>query len=171
MFRWMAALPDRACSPISRRHATTGGPSRHPGDAIGITGFCMGGQYTLMAACSVDGIAAAVPWYGMLQLHRDQRRKPEHPIDMVSRLSCPTLAFFGEDDAIISNIDVEALRARTAHARHPVEIVTYPGAGHAFFNDSRPEMYREPAARDAWPRALAFLHATSADGTKRARHA
>jgi carboxymethylenebutenolidase len=76
---------------------------------------------------------------------------------MVSRLGCPYLAFFGEDDEIIPAIDVEALRARTAHARHPVEIVSYPGAGHAFFNDSRPEMYREPAARDAWPRAVSFF--------------
>ena len=37
------------------------------------------------------------------------------------------------------------------------EIVTYPGTGHAFFNDTRPEMYRPAAAADAWPRALAFF--------------
>ena len=35
---------------------------------------------------------------------------------------------------------------------------TYPGAGHAFFNDTRPEAYRPAAAADAWARAVAFLH-------------
>ena len=158
MFRWMAALPDRrvlADLQAARDHLATRTDIRS--DAIGITGFCMGGQYTLMAACALEGIAAAVSWYGMLSYAATNDVKPEHPIDMVSRLGCPYLAFFGEDDAIISNIDVEALRARTAHARHPVEIVTYPDAGHAFFNDSRPEMYREAAAHDAWPRAVAFL--------------
>jgi dienelactone hydrolase len=33
----------------------------------------------------------------------------------------------------------------------------YPNAGHAFMNDSRAAMYREEAARDAWPRLVAFL--------------
>lgn len=158
MFRWMAALPDRrvlADLQAARDHLAARPDIR--GDAIGITGFCMGGQYALMAACSVDGISAALPWYGMLSYPGTSDVKPEHPIDMVARLGCPTLAFFGEDDAIISKIDVEALRARSAHARHPLAIITYPDAGHAFFNDSRPEMYRESAARDAWPRALEFL--------------
>ena len=110
-----------------------------------------------MAACSLDGIAATAAWYGMLTYAATSDIKPERPIDMIARLGCPLLAFFGEDDAIIPAIEVESLRARTAHARHPVEIVTYPDAGHAFFNDSRAEMYREAAARDAWPRAVAFF--------------
>jgi carboxymethylenebutenolidase len=38
-----------------------------------------------------------------------------------------------------------------------VEVVVYPGAGHAFANESRPEAYREAAASDGWRRALAFL--------------
>jgi carboxymethylenebutenolidase len=158
ILRWMAALPDRrvlADLQAARDYLATRPDVRS--SAIGITGFCMGGQYTLMAACTLDGLAAAVSFYGMLSYPTTNDRKPEQPVDMVSRLGCPYLAFFGEDDAIIPAIDVEALRARTAHARHPVEIVTYHDAGHAFFNDSRPEMYREAAARDAWPRTIAFL--------------
>jgi carboxymethylenebutenolidase len=37
-------------------------------------------------------------------------------------------------------------------------IRAYPGAGHAFFNDTRVDAYRPEAAADAWPRAIAFLH-------------
>jgi carboxymethylenebutenolidase len=36
-------------------------------------------------------------------------------------------------------------------------VIVYPGAGHAFMNDSRPPLYREDAARDAWPRLVGFL--------------
>src|SRR5512140_913064 len=35
--------------------------------SIGITGFCMGGQYALMAACTVPHLAACVSFYGMLR--------------------------------------------------------------------------------------------------------
>ena len=39
------------------------------------------------------------------------------------------------------------------------EIHIYPGADHAFFNDTRPEVYNEAAARDAWNRTITFLRA------------
>ena len=35
----------------------------------------------------------------------------------------------------------------------------YPGVGHAFYNDSRPEAFNEDAARQAWVRTLEFLRA------------
>ena len=35
----------------------------------------------------------------------------------------------------------------------------YPGAEHAFFNDSRPDVYNAQAAADAWRRTLEFFHA------------
>ena len=38
-----------------------------------------------------------------------------------------------------------------------VETVVYPEAGHAFFNDSRPNVYDPKASVDAWTRTLAHL--------------
>ena len=38
-----------------------------------------------------------------------------------------------------------------------VEIVVYPDTDHAFFNDDRPEVYREAAANELWDRTLAFF--------------
>jgi carboxymethylenebutenolidase len=35
-----------------------------------------------------------------------------------------------------------------------VELVIYPNADHAFFNDSRPAVYNAEAAQDAWRRTL-----------------
>jgi carboxymethylenebutenolidase len=158
VFRWMRALPDTRV--LSDLGAAVGHLARRPevdARAIGITGFCMGGQYALMAACTVPGLAACVSWYGMLRYAETDAVKPASPLDLAPDLACPYLGLFGEADGIIPLADVDALRAILAREGKRFEIVTYPGAGHAFFNDTRPDAYRPEAARDAWGRALAFL--------------
>jgi carboxymethylenebutenolidase len=40
-----------------------------------------------------------------------------------------------------------------------VEIIVYPGVDHAFFNDTRPEVYNAEAAKAVWARSLAFFRA------------
>jgi carboxymethylenebutenolidase len=158
IFRWMRALPDRrVLADVQAAVAYLASRGDVRSDAIGVTGFCMGGQYALMAACSVPGIAACVSWYGVLRYAETNETKPESPLSMAPRLACPYLGLFGEQDAIIPNADVEELRGILSESRKTFSIVTYPDAGHAFFNDSRPEMHRPEAARDAWTRAVAFL--------------
>jgi carboxymethylenebutenolidase len=158
VFRWMAALPDRRV--LTDLHAARDFLSAHDsvgGGKVGVTGFCMGGQYALMAACSRWGFRACVSWYGMLRYATTNETKPESPLDMTPRLTCPYLGFFGEQDTIIPLAHVAELKRRLTGSRHEVQIHTYANAGHAFFNDSRPEMYRPTAAADAWSRAIAFL--------------
>lgn len=158
VFRWMRALPDpRVLSDLGAAVGHLAGRPEVDPAAIGITGFCMGGQYALMAACTVPGLAACVSWYGMLRYADTDARKPASPLDLAPELACPYLGLFGEADAIIPRADVEELRAILTREGKRFDIVTYPGAGHAFFNDTRPDAYRPEAARDAWPRALAFL--------------
>ena len=62
------------------------------------------------------------------------------------------LGFYGAEDAIIPLADVRELEERLAKSGRPGEVRVYPGAGHAFLNDTRPELYRPAAAADAWPR-------------------
>jgi carboxymethylenebutenolidase len=133
---------------------------------IGVMGFCMGGMYALLAACTCNGLSAAVPYYGMLSYEHgmlqapggaDSMRKPRQPLDAIPDLGCPLLAFFGEDDTFIPLGDVERLRAALSGAAQPFDVQTYPGAGHAFMNDTRPEAHRPEAAADAWRRTLTFL--------------
>jgi carboxymethylenebutenolidase len=129
------------------------------GRKIGVTGFCMGGQYALLAACGCRGLSACAPFYGMLRYAEglDPRRKPRSPLDALADLSCPVLGFYGEEDALIPVADVRELEERLAKSGQPGEVRLYPKAGHAFMNDTRPEMYRPAAAADAWPRLVAFL--------------
>lgn len=158
VFRCIQALPDpRVLGDLAAAVAYLGHRPETAGARIGITGFCLGGQYALQAACSVPGLAACVSWYGMLRYAERNPRKPASPLDLAPRLACPYLGLFGAEDALIPLADVDELRGVLAATGRPFEILTYAGAGHAFFNDTRPDAYRPDAAADAWPRAVEFL--------------
>jgi len=158
VFRWMRALPDRrVLADLGAAVEYLAGRPEVHAEAIGITGFCMGGQYALMAACTVSRLAACVSWYGMLRYAETDDVKPASPLDLAPGLACPYLGLFGADDAIIPVADVEALRSALVREGKTFDLHVYPGAGHAFFNDTRPDAYRPEAAADAWRRALAFL--------------
>ena len=160
VFDWIAALPDsRVLGDLGAAVRYLESRSEVRRDRIGITGYCMGGQYALMAACSVPGLAACVSWYGMLRYAEHNERKPISPLELAPRLACPYLGLFGAEDALIPNPDVDELRAILTREGKTFEIESYAGAGHAFFNDTRPDAYRPAVAAVAWPRAIAFLNA------------
>jgi carboxymethylenebutenolidase len=157
-FRWMRQLDDRrVLADIDSAVRILGSRPEVRTRSIGITGFCMGGQYALMAACSVENLAACVSFYGMLRYAEKTEIKPESPLDMASRLTCPYLGLFGEDDALIPRADIKELESTLRRAGKTFQTKVYAGAGHAFFNDTRPDAYRPEAARDAWTRALGFF--------------
>lgn len=165
---WMRALSD----PLFLEDVQAGvdflaRDSASAGRRAGVTGFCMGGMYALMAACACKGLSAAVPFYGLLShahglLHDDAgldpEKKPRSPLDFAPELRCPLLGFFGEDDEFVPVEDVRELERRLQATGQEVEVVLYPGAGHAFMNDTRPGAYRPETAADAWRRMVAFLH-------------
>jgi carboxymethylenebutenolidase len=107
---------------------------------VGIVGYCYGGLLAWLAASKVDGLAAAIAYYG--------GGVPEHK-DLVPR--CPVLMHFGERDTHIPLPGVEALR----QAQPGAEIHLYP-AGHGFNCDQR-GAYDAAAAGLARERSLVFL--------------
>lgn len=112
---------------------------------FGITGYCMGGTFALRAACEVEGISAAVPFYGDI---------PEEEI--LSKLRTPTIFISGTRDGWITPEKVAGLENVAERYELPLRSVKYD-ADHAFFNDTRPEVYDQEAARDAWAVAIAFF--------------
>ncbi len=114
-------------------------------DRFGITGFCMGGTFALRAACEIPELAAASPFYGDI---------PEE--EVLKKLKVPTLFIAANKDGWITPEKVETLRQAAQKYRFPVEIVSYD-ADHAFFNDTRPQVYNAKAGADAWQRVLNFF--------------
>jgi carboxymethylenebutenolidase len=138
------------------------------GRKVGVIGVCMGGTFTLLAACLSDRFAAAAPFYGILSYDhgmleapsgRDRDRKPLSPIEAADRLGTPLLASFGREDSFIPLADVDALEAALRTTGATFEIDRYSGAGHAFLNRTRPEAYRQGASAAAWARVIPFLRA------------
>jgi carboxymethylenebutenolidase len=156
--RWIRELPDpRVLGDLQSTVELLATRADVRPDAVGITGFCLGGQYAFMTACTVPGLAACVSWYGMLRYAERDEKKPASPLELAPRLGCPYLGLFGADDALIPPADVDELEGILSRAGKRFTIRRYPGAGHAFFNDTRADAYRPEAARDGWTRALGFL--------------
>lgn len=114
-------------------------------EKFGITGYCMGGTFALRAACLNETLAASAPFYGDI---------PEDAI--LSQLKVPTIFIAGERDNWITPEKVEGLKEAARRHSLPIEVVSYD-ADHAFFNDTRPEVYNPEAAADAWQRVLALF--------------
>lgn len=123
---------------------------------LAAVGFCMGGNHVYQLGCHSRRVAACVDFYGRIVYAELNAAKPMQPIEYALNLSVPLLAFFGDKDSTIPPEHVAAFRERLEQACKNVEIVTYPEAGHGFFNDTRPT-YRRAESEDAWRRTLAFL--------------
>jgi carboxymethylenebutenolidase len=111
-------------------------------ERFAITGYCMGGTFALRAACEIPELKAAAPFYGDI---------PEEHV--LAKLKVPTLFIAGKRDAWINEEKVSQLREAAAKYNLPVEVMSYD-ADHAFFNDTRPQVYNAEAAADAWRRVL-----------------
>jgi carboxymethylenebutenolidase len=166
--RWMRAMSDPEVLDDLRQAAELVKGVPESNGRVGVVGFCMGGMYALMAGCSRLGFSAAVPFYGLLS-HRhgilydpdglDPAKKPREPLAMASALSCPLLAFFGDQDTFIPLSDVAELERGLVRSGVASEVVVVPDAGHAFMNDTRIEAFRPEAAEMAWERMVEFLRA------------
>lgn len=116
---------------------------------VGLVGFCMGGALTVLAATQ-PGVDAYAAFYGF----------PPAAAGPLDQVQSPGLIFFGEAETHFSIKDAQAFAARQRQRGHQTEVVVYPGAGHAFFNNDRPQVFRHDAANDAWRRTLDFFGRT-----------
>jgi carboxymethylenebutenolidase len=115
--------------------------------SVGVTGFCMGGTYALLLACHAK-LEASAPFYG------------DVPTDtaIIGKLSCPVLFIGGEKDQWITLEKMNRLDSALKQHGKEGEVRVYQGADHAFFNDTRPDVYSESDAEDAWNRVIGFFN-------------
>jgi carboxymethylenebutenolidase len=114
---------------------------------VGVVGFCMGGALALYTGTKNRDIGACVVFYG-----GHPKVKPDLP-----ELTAPVLGLYAERDGFVTPDSVRQLESELQRLGKPVEMVIYPETDHAFFNDTRPEVYNAEAASDAWARTVKFL--------------
>ncbi|MEX0786003.1 MAG: dienelactone hydrolase family protein [Dehalococcoidia bacterium] len=123
-------------------------------DAIGITGFCMGGRVAFLIATQSADIKAVVDFYGGNKMAAWGEGTP--PFEMADSINAPILGLYGADDGNPNPDDVAKLDAELTRLGKQHEFHSYAGAGHAFMSEGRPS-YREDAAKDAWPKCVAWF--------------
>lgn len=120
---------------------------------VGVTGYCMGGALTVLAATLVPEADAAVVWYGM---------PPVEYVD-AGKIKLPMQAHWATQDEFFKIAGVDALEAKLAEAG-----VAYEGhrylAHHAFANETAQgtgriaqTQYDAAWAQLAWDRAMRFF--------------
>lgn len=118
---------------------------------LAVAGFCWGGARTWDVANTVDGVAAAFPFYGT---------GPTTDAG-VTGIEAPVYGFYGGDDARV-NATIETSRALMEKHGRKFEPVIYEGAGHAFMRlgeEANPTEANRKAREAAWTRWLALLKA------------
>jgi carboxymethylenebutenolidase len=126
------------------------------GDRIGITGFCMGGRVSYLAACEIPEIRASVPFYGGGIAGQQMAPGATAPAERTAKMKAAILLHYGEKDAFIPPTAIEGARQALEREKKTFEIHVYPGAEHGFYCDERPS-YHPQAAKLAWERTLGFF--------------
>ena len=134
------ALPDMAFmadvqAAVKYAHQTSGAK-------VGVVGYCWGGLLTWRAAALVQGLSAAVPYYGGGTTTEQEIAR--HP-------NCPVMAHYAKEDHWIGLDTVD-----TFAKAHPEVTVHLYDADHGFNCDHRGS-YQKASADLARERTLAFL--------------
>lgn len=130
-----------ALSAVDRLHSMRG---VRPGP-IGVIGFSMGAAWSLvLSEARPETVGAVVLFYGTNEVDFWQAR-------------AAYLGHFAERDEWEPLAGVRQMESEMKTAGRESTYHFYPGTGHWFFEDDRPEAYNAQAAELAWTRTIEFL--------------
>ena len=122
-------------------------------DAVGVAGYCMGGGLALVVACHrPDAVVAVAPYYGLIPWPSAQPNW--------DALAAKVVGEYAELDEFFGPEPTRALEATLRGLDKDVTLHIHAGAHHAFFNDTRPEVYDADCAAAAWERTVELFAST-----------
>lgn len=117
-------------------------------DKVAVLGFCMGGAITVIAGVKIPECDAAVCYYGI----------PDKAAADPKDIQVPFLGHFATEDDWCTPVAVAALKNDLSAVATTVEIHSYQGKQHAFFNEVS-AAYDKVSAELSWDRTIKFLEA------------
>lgn len=124
--------------------------ARAGGLGVGVTGFCMGGGLAMVLATQrPDKVRGCVPWYGIIPWAGAQPNW--------AALEAPILGHFAERDGFFTPEAARDLEDQLRALGKTAELIVHPGVDHAFFNDTRPEVYDADTAAICWQQTVGFF--------------
>ena len=127
----------------------------HPavqGETIGALGFSMGGAYATWLSTLRPEIRALVLFYGGFDFYGDLEQE-----EFAKQTRVDFLGHLAEHDEYESLDVARELEAALKAEGKEANFFVYPGTGHWFFEDNRPDVYDPECARLAWDRTVEFL--------------
>lgn len=120
---------------------------------VGVIGFCMGGGLALVLASQrPDAVSAVAPYYGLIPW-------PDAHPDW-SAISAKVRGHYAANDAFFNPTAVAELQELLDDLGKDAVLTVHDNVDHAFFNDTRPEVYDEAAAREAFDDTLELFRST-----------
>jgi carboxymethylenebutenolidase len=125
---------------------------------LAIAGHCMGGHMLFLAAAALPDFACMVACYptGLFECWGGEGATP---FEQLSKIRCPVIGFFGNEDRNPSPQDADRLDAALTRLGKEHEFHRYDGAGHGFQRPTRSEPAIRATQDDSWQRIFAFLTA------------
>jgi carboxymethylenebutenolidase len=124
-------------------------------ESLGVVGFCMGGRLAFLELANDDRLRTGVVFHGGNIMVA--RGSLPSPLDQAGAIGASILGIFGDDDSNPSPSDRKEIEKRLQTHEVIYRFESYKGAGHAFLNFTRPEVYRERQAELAWSLCLSWL--------------
>ena len=113
---------------------------------VSTLGFSFGGGISLRVATRTQKPRSAIAYCG-------------EPPEEVSKISCPMLAVYADEDGFMNRRIPGFVEAAT-RAGKDLTLKTLPGANHEFFDHTKKATYNREAAEDAWKVTTWFLART-----------
>jgi len=125
---------------------------------VGMVGFCGGGRLALLFSQQSKDVKAVVSFYGAVLYH--QRKHGTDPVpdvmDVVKQIAVPVQGHYGALDVVAPVVDAKLFEKELRAQGTPIEMYYYEGAGHSFYDFTRPQ--GSDTGFDYNPEASALAH-------------